>query len=108
MKKQNIKQSIISWGLFISLMIPMLLDGLHYAIFHHHDNVESIIGTQVQTPEKSHILCSYPFVTEEFLENNIIVTPIERITESHFSTETHIAEHHPYFPNPLRGPPTKA
>ena len=83
MKKQNIKRSIISWGLFISLMIPMLLDGLHYAIFHHHDKDESAIGTIVQSPEKSHTLCSYPFVTEEFLENSIIVTPFERIIEFH-------------------------
>ena len=107
MKNQYTNRLFIVWGLFISLMLPMLLDGLHYVIFHHHEE-DAIQGIQFQNPEKSHILCSFPFVTEELGEAIISVTPYERIIAYFFHTETHLIESIAYFPNPLRGPPNKA
>jgi len=108
MTNRNIKQTLISWGLFISLMIPMLLDGLHYVIFHHHEEEEYTATLQFQNPERSHILCSYPFVTEELNEDNISVLPYEHILDFFFASETHLAESGNYFSIQLRGPPNKA
>ncbi|MCK5857586.1 MAG: hypothetical protein KAG64_08850 [Bacteroidales bacterium] len=106
MKKGNAKRLFLSWGLLISLMIPMLLDGLHYIIFHHHDEA-SHEGMQFNHHETSHNLCSYPFVTEEFTKELISITPFERIIGSFYNAEIHLIVLKPYFSNPLRGPPSK-
>lgn len=108
MKNQSINLSIISWGLFISLIIPMLIDGLHYAIFYHHEEEEISALFQFHNPEESHTLCSYPFVTEEFSESMASISPFERIINFHFASETHLAKTSNYSSIQLRGPPNKA
>ena len=108
MKLQSVKHILMAWGLFISLMIPMLLDGLHYVIFHHHEEEESTAALQFQNPEESHLLCSYPFVTEELSEATISISPYERILDFFFTSKTHFAESGNYFSVQLRGPPNKA
>jgi len=108
MKKQNAKRYILSWGLLISLMLPMILDSLHYVIFHHHHEEESTAALQIQNPEESHILCSFPFVTEELSEAILNISPYESIIDFFFASETHFAESGNYFSIQLRGPPNKA
>ena len=106
MKKQNTNRHLVSWGLLISLTIPLILDGLHFAIYHHHEE-EDCVGLHFQTPEESHILCSYPFVTKELDKNKLSISPSERLIDVFLTAETHLAETVNYFPNPLRGPPSK-
>jgi len=108
MKKQNAKRYILSWGLLISLMLPMLLDSLHYVIFHHHDEEGSTASLQFQNHEESHILCSFPFVTEEFTNNAISVSPSERIISFYFATKIFSIAPKRIFSNPLRGPPLES
>ena len=106
MKMTITKRTILSWGLLVSLMIPMILDGLHFVIYHHHEE-EDCVGLYFQAPEESHILCSYPFVTKELDNNKLSIYPFERLIEFFLTAETHLAETVNYFPNPLRGPPSK-
>jgi len=107
MRKQNAKRYILSWGLLISLLLPMVLDGLHYVIFHHHEE-EISAELQFQNHEKSHILCSYPFVTEEFTNATISVSPTERIISFYFATKIYSIAHNSLFSNPLRAPPSES
>ncbi|RUA28411.1 MAG: hypothetical protein DSY76_04430 [Bacteroidetes bacterium] len=106
MKKQNFKRLILSWGLFISLMLPMSLNNLHYILFHHHLNDFSKQNLQYQNNEKTHSFCSYPFVTEELATDFVLLTPFERIIAYLSPGKIFFTELIARFSNHLRGPPS--
>ena len=106
MKTQNFKRQFLSWGLFISLMLPMSLNNLHYVIFHHHLKDYSKNSLQYQDNEDSHILCSYPFNTEELTNSFILHSPFERIIAYLSPKKIFFTELIGRFSNHLRGPPS--
>jgi hypothetical protein len=105
MNKHSIKRHLISWGLLFSLLVPLTLDAMHYAIFHHDDH-DSYNGINFQKEKEAHILCNYPFVTEELSESAIAIQHFERVLEIWFPAEMRVSEHISFYPNPLRGPPS--
>ncbi len=106
MKRQKLLRQIMSLGLLFSLILPMALDALHYAIFHHHEEDQSS-GLVFQANESSHIVCSFPFVTKEYSENIFYIHVFERILDIWVPAEISISKVVSYFPNPLRGPPLR-
>ncbi len=106
MKRQKLLRQIMSLGLLFSLILPMALDALHYAIFHHHEedqNKELVF----QVNENSHTVCSFPFVTKEYSKITFSIHVFERILDIWVPAEISISKVVSYFPNPLRGPPLR-
>jgi len=104
MSKDQIKRQIISWGLLFSLLAPLSLDAMHYAIY-HHDDCELSQDLQFQSEQNPHLLCKYPFVTEEIIEATLIIQHFERVLEVWLPAEIRISEQLNFFSNHLRGPP---
>ena len=65
MKMRNRNRTVGALVLLLSLLLPLMLDAAHYLLFEHHEHSDSGV-LSFHKKESSHILCSYPFVTEEF------------------------------------------
>jgi len=107
MKTQSVKYIFMAWGLLISLTIPLLLNAMHYVIFHHHQEETLPVGLQFQSAKDNHILCSYPFVTEELSNASVHISPKEYLLYCIFTSETIFTNSGNYLIIRLRGPPNK-
>jgi hypothetical protein len=65
MKKKNRNRNLKAIVLLLSLVLPLIINAAHYLLFQHHEQDLSF-SLRLEEKENSHILCSYPFVTEEF------------------------------------------
>lgn len=62
----------------LSLVVPLGINASHYLLFDHHENPANKT-LQFQNAEADHLICSYPFVTEEFINESIFIRPLENL-----------------------------
>jgi hypothetical protein len=107
MKTKIRNRKLKALALLLSLMLPLILNAAHYLLFRHHEQ-NPVFSLQLKEKESSHILCSYPFVTEEFTPASIEIQRPEFILHTRIITNASSVKSLNIFTVQGRAPPALA
>ena len=88
----------------LSLVVPLGINASHYLLFDHHEK-HTDKTSQYQNAEADHLICSYPFVTEEFINESIFIRPAEIFLSTTKPAPTHLKARLSEVRFPGRAPP---